>query len=257
MPRIRYLKPDFFKDEDLAEKEPWIRLLYAGLWTIADRQGRLEDRARRIKADIFPYDDFDIESGLTELAKHKNSGRPFIQRYEINNEGYIQILMWEKHQRPHHTEKASEIPPITPDGDGDGEGNGDGDGKLARSKLEKSNREISVKDTIIGELPIFPIAEQNTTNMAYEETVRMSKKGRKTWLTPCADVWLEIQKGEMPYGKWIKSLHELILKHGSDDVVAHFRIYLKALDKPIFASPTMFTSTYGQWAKENSHRDVI
>lgn len=111
MPRIRYLKPDFFKDEDLAEHPFWVRLLYQGLWNIADREGRLEDRPKRIKVDVFPYDNVDIEDGLVKLAKNKQSNRPFIRRYSVDGEKYIQIVNWSKHQKPHHTEKDSEIPP--------------------------------------------------------------------------------------------------------------------------------------------------
>lgn len=62
MARIRYLKPDFFKDEDLAEHPFWIRLLFQGLWNIADREGRLEDRIKRINVDVFPYDNVDRKS---------------------------------------------------------------------------------------------------------------------------------------------------------------------------------------------------
>ena len=83
MARIRYLKPDFFRDEDLAELPHWIRLLYAGLWSIADKEGRLEDRPKRIKIDIFPYDKVDICEGLDKLVATKSSGRPYIQRYSV------------------------------------------------------------------------------------------------------------------------------------------------------------------------------
>lgn len=115
MARIRYLKPDFFKDEDLAERPYWVRLLFAGLWNIADKEGRLEDRVKRIKVDVFPYDNVDIEKGLQELSKPKNGSRkPFIQRYEIEGNRYIQIVNWNKHQKPHHTEQASKIPPAPP-----------------------------------------------------------------------------------------------------------------------------------------------
>lgn len=115
MARIRYLKPDFFKDDDLVEHPFWIRLLFAGLWNIADKEGRLEDRPKRIKVDVFPYDNVDIEKGLIELSKIKNhSPRPFIQRYEVNGERYIQIINWHKHQKPHHTEQESKIPPYIP-----------------------------------------------------------------------------------------------------------------------------------------------
>ena len=115
MARIRYLKPDFFKDEDLATLPYEVRLFFAGLWNFADKAGRLEDRPLRLKAEIFPYDNVDIEKCLVLLSKPKNgSGKPFIQRYEVDRDKYIQIVNWEKHQKPHHTEQDSRFPPAPP-----------------------------------------------------------------------------------------------------------------------------------------------
>uniref|UniRef100_A0A6M3LDV6 Uncharacterized protein n=1 Tax=viral metagenome TaxID=1070528 RepID=A0A6M3LDV6_9ZZZZ len=143
MARIRYLKPDFFKDEDLVEHPHWIRLLFQGLWTIADKEGRLEDRPARIKVDIFPYENTDIEKGLTELAKIKNhSQRPFIQRYEVAGERYIAIVNWHKHQKPHHTEKDSLIPEPPPL---NLKGMEKGMGSVHQASRELRNGEITVK----------------------------------------------------------------------------------------------------------------
>ena len=90
MARIRYLKPDFFKDEDLATFPYETRLCFAGLWNFADKAGRLEDRPKRLKVEIFPYDKVNMEKCLKELSQIKNgSYKPFIQRYEVNNEKYI------------------------------------------------------------------------------------------------------------------------------------------------------------------------
>ena len=100
------MKPDFFKDEDLGELPFETRLLFAGLWGIADKRGRLEDRPKRIKAEIFPYDEVDIEKNLDLLCQPKESSKqPFIKRYVIDGQKFIQIISWEKHQKPHHTEK--------------------------------------------------------------------------------------------------------------------------------------------------------
>lgn len=111
MPRIRYIKPDFFKDDDLAQLPYETRLFYAGLWGLADKEGRLEDRPLRLKAEIFPYDSVDVEECLRLLAsRKKGSNRPFINRYTTDNERYIQIISWAKHQKPHHTERESQIP---------------------------------------------------------------------------------------------------------------------------------------------------
>ena len=80
-------------------------LLFAGLWVLADREGRLEYRPRWIKAQVFPYDKTKIEVYLERLEQ---SG--FTQTYESGGKTYIQIVNWDKHQKPHHTEKESALP---------------------------------------------------------------------------------------------------------------------------------------------------
>jgi len=113
MARIRAVKPDFFDDEDLAVHPFWVRILFEGLWCYADREGRLEDRPVKLKPKIFPYDEIDLEEGLHLLTlpkKHSPKHPPFIVRYEVDGNKYIQILNFQKHQSPHNTEKESEIP---------------------------------------------------------------------------------------------------------------------------------------------------
>lgn len=105
MARLRTLKPSFFTNEDLGEVHPLGRILFAGLWTEADRAGRLEDRPRRLKAALLPYDDADVDELLDALAS-----RGFILRYEVDGARYIAVLSFGKHQRPHSKESASVIP---------------------------------------------------------------------------------------------------------------------------------------------------
>jgi hypothetical protein len=107
MARSRNIKPGFFINDKLAEINPLGRLLFAGLWTIADREGRLEDRPKKIKAEILPYDDCDIDKLLTDL----NSAN-FIIRYSVDEEAYIQIINFNLHQNPHKNETNSVIPPL-------------------------------------------------------------------------------------------------------------------------------------------------
>lgn len=108
MARIRALKIGFFKDEELASWSFAHRLLFAGLWCLADREGRLEDRPRWIKSELFPYDDgVDVSAILQDLAKGPD---PFVVRYVVDGKGYLWIRKFRKHQRPHHTEGPSEYP---------------------------------------------------------------------------------------------------------------------------------------------------
>lgn len=107
MGRTRQIGPAFFKHERLAELSPLHRILFEGLWTIADREGRLEDRPARIKVECLPYDEGDIDAMLTDLARHRDR---FIARYEVAGERYIQVAKFLKWQRPHPSETASVIP---------------------------------------------------------------------------------------------------------------------------------------------------
>lgn len=109
--RARNIKPGFFKSEGLASCSFQARLLFIGLWCIADREGRLEDRPARIKAELFPYDNVNVEKLLDELASKKDcDGTPsFIVRYGEQKK-YIQILHFLSHQHPHLKESESQIP---------------------------------------------------------------------------------------------------------------------------------------------------
>lgn len=107
MARSRNIKPAFFKNEDLAELPFQDRLLFIGLWGLADREGRLENRVKRIKAEVFPYDDVNVEKGLNNLVQMK-----FIVIYKVQDNSYIQISNWDKHQNPHHKEVESVIPEL-------------------------------------------------------------------------------------------------------------------------------------------------
>lgn len=82
-----------------------VRLLFAGLWTVADREGRLEDRPKKLKMEIFPADDVDMDTALQMLH---DAG--LIVRYVVDDKGYIQVTEFVKHQNPHVREAESTIP---------------------------------------------------------------------------------------------------------------------------------------------------
>jgi hypothetical protein len=104
--RSRNIKPALFKNELLGEADPLLTILFQGLWCLADRDGKLEDRPKRIKAEIFPYRELpDFNGYLTELAQ-----LGFIDRYSVGKLAIIKVLEFSKHQSPHKTEKASELP---------------------------------------------------------------------------------------------------------------------------------------------------
>lgn len=105
MARIRSIKPEFFLDEELAALPPLTRLLFVGLWTQAERPGRLKDKAVRIKATILPYDDCDIDAMLDELQ-----AAGFIVRYTVHEHYCIAIRNFDNHQ-VFNNERESKLPP--------------------------------------------------------------------------------------------------------------------------------------------------
>jgi len=106
------IKPEFFDDPDVADISMAARLCFIGLWTQADRDGRLVDDVRRLKVRLFPYDDVDMEALIGELQAKR-----MIVRYTIDGEHFISIPKFPKHQRPHPKEPPSVIPvpPVTLD----------------------------------------------------------------------------------------------------------------------------------------------
>ncbi len=106
MARTRSIKPSFFKNEYLAECEPMARLLFVGLWTLADSQGRMEYRPLRIKAELFPYDNCDIVGLLKQLAD-----RGFVRAYESGDVKVLEIPTFGEHQRCHPDERDEGLPP--------------------------------------------------------------------------------------------------------------------------------------------------
>lgn len=111
MARSRNLKPGFFINDELAETEPLTRLLAVGLPCIADRVGRFEYRPMRIKAQLLPFDNHDIEKALFELQRVG-----FVVIYEHKERRYVQIINFEKHQSPHINEAESVLPGPLDDG---------------------------------------------------------------------------------------------------------------------------------------------
>ena len=111
MARARSIKPSLFDNEMLGMADPLYTILFEGLWCHADREGRLEDRPLRIKAQIFPYRDGIKPDDLLNWLEENQ----FIIRYSVNNIRYIQIVNFTKHQKPHKQEPASIIPPMPED----------------------------------------------------------------------------------------------------------------------------------------------
>lgn len=110
--RARSIKPGICDNEVLGTSDLAYTVLFERLWMMADREGRLEDRPLRIKAQAFPYrEGLDVEPLLQWLHDHG-----FILRYASAGNRFIQVVKFGEHQSPHIKEAPSKIP--APDKDG-------------------------------------------------------------------------------------------------------------------------------------------
>ncbi|AWN35765.1 hypothetical protein [Methylobacterium radiodurans] len=113
MARIRTIKPEFWTSEQVMECSTNARLLFIGLWNFCDDAGRMPASDKRIKASVFPSDDFtaeDVRRMIDEL-----SANGLILLYTVEGKEYLQVTGWrhQKIDRP-QTSKIPE-PPTDPD----------------------------------------------------------------------------------------------------------------------------------------------
>jgi hypothetical protein len=111
MSRIRTVKPELFRHLPLFEAEEKYRLplrtAFIGLFTCCDRRGRFIWQPRRLKVDILPYDDVEINDVLNALIQ---SG--FIKAYTVDGIVYGCIPTWKDHQYFNNKEHDSKLPDI-------------------------------------------------------------------------------------------------------------------------------------------------
>ena len=178
--RARNIKPSIFTNEILGTADPLLTILFEGLWCLADRDGRLEDRPLRIKAEVFPYrDGLEINRYLTDLERLQ-----FIQRYVVDEVGYIQVINFTKHQTPHHTEKAKGYPALPRASNG----NTNENARLSHDRDvtvidHTNNRSLSVaerSDSLIPDslIPITLSAESGAGERKNDSAPTIEKKSR-------------------------------------------------------------------------------
>ena len=228
MARSRYIKPEFWKDEDLARVSHSARLLFVGLWSLADRSGRLEDRPLRIKAELFPYEDIDVEPILNELATRKAYGNgAFIVRYEIKGRRYIQIANFSKHQKCHVREPNSDLP--GPDTAKPVRG-------TASFRPAGARRQESVTESVT----------ESESDNGVTSSVADAPVAAPAWSSEACDDWQARFGGTAPGGRIGKALKPLVSRYGWETIRPAWRRYL-AEKEPEFATPQDFAAKLGEW----------
>lgn len=103
--KARLIRPGFFDNEQLAECPLETRLLFVGLWMLADREGKLKDEPNRIRVKIFPYERFEVDKMLGELET-----KGFIRRYSVGGIKCLLIENFTKYQSVHKNEASLNLP---------------------------------------------------------------------------------------------------------------------------------------------------
>ena len=97
MSRIRTIKPEFWTSEQVIACSPIARLLFIGLWNFCDDNGAHPASYIRLKAEVFPADNFstpEIKNWINELVTNE-----LINEYMIDAKAYWIVTGWKRHQR--------------------------------------------------------------------------------------------------------------------------------------------------------------
>ena len=107
--RIRSIKPEFWRSDDIDALSIPDRLLFIGLWSYVDDNGVGLFSLKDIAADLFAGDmarDSQetlqrVSEGLRTLSRHG-----LIEAYRVDDKDYLHITHWSRHQKITHPGKA-------------------------------------------------------------------------------------------------------------------------------------------------------
>lgn len=98
MSRIRTIKPEFFTSPTVGDLPLGARLLFIGIWTQADDDGRLVCSEPVLKGQLFPYDEevsvHDVGAWLEMLCDAR-----LIRQYLVEGKAYLHVCGFAEHQR--------------------------------------------------------------------------------------------------------------------------------------------------------------
>lgn len=105
MARIRTVKPEFWIDEKIGRLKRDVRLLFIGLWNLADDQGVIKSNAAYIKGQLFSYDD-DLRGDTVNVWLASLVKARMLVPFTFDGEGYYVIRTFSEHQLINRPSKA-------------------------------------------------------------------------------------------------------------------------------------------------------
>jgi hypothetical protein len=115
MPRIRTIKPEFFRSPSTAKVDPLVRIFYQALWCWADDFGIGETNIYGLLGFAFPDSDEisaqDLRRFCAECARHYG-----VIFYIVRERHYYAIPSWDEHQKTERrTDRRKHPTPDDPD----------------------------------------------------------------------------------------------------------------------------------------------
>ncbi len=217
MPRARNIKPGFFENEHLGVLNSDARLLFAALWTLADKQGVVECRVPRIRTYAFRYRndivDADIYRELTVLTRLDNGG----MLSKVTHEGvdYLLIHNFVKHASPHHTEKRGDYP----------------DFALLKSLINNDVEKITVNSrNHNGEYP--PESLILNTDLLNTDLLKEGAREKKPKIIKTPKTTLEeLSTDHIKDWLWQKRLEGRYILHKENEILETFKNYCQSKGK--------------------------
>lgn len=125
--RIRSIKPEFWKSEDISELSWETRFIFIGLWSYVEDEGAGRDNIRLITAELFPLEPDLIEaSERVEKAMAELESKGRIVRYEgfsirhgelqSDRKSLFYVTNWSRHQVVRNPNKPRFTTPTCADG---------------------------------------------------------------------------------------------------------------------------------------------
>lgn len=180
-PRIRTIKPEMWQDEKVGALSIGARLLFVGLISMADDEGRFRALPASILGHCFPYDASAARKLDGWLHEIESSG--MLVRYQHGGKPYAMLTGWGRHQKVNRP-SPSELPPppSRPAHDPSAEDSVNAhDGRTDRSLSHAQARVPIRSDQLLkgpaSADPSKPVAAEATTNV---ENIDNAKQRLKT-----------------------------------------------------------------------------
>lgn len=109
MARQRFIWPEIWKDPTFGKLTPEEQIMFVGLFSIADDEGRTVADPLYLRGELFTYKEFTAEQVRT-LRDSVAVKMASVQLYRIGTVEYITLLKWSEYQTPKYP-KPSKIPP--------------------------------------------------------------------------------------------------------------------------------------------------